>query len=156
LSIVHDAANSPQTVPLQGNGVPQATLQPDPFYFGNVVVLTSSRTKTFTLTNNLWVGLNIGGLAISGDFSIASTTCGSLLAARSTCTISVVCNPTQLGPRSVVLTVADSTSNSPQEAALTGTGITAPSPTATPTFTATSVPTPTALPTATATPATTP
>jgi hypothetical protein len=57
-----------------------------------------------------------------GDFNVSTTTCGASLGAKSTCTISVVFNPTATGKRTATLNVNDGANNSPQTVALTGTG----------------------------------
>jgi len=76
----------------------------------------------FTLTN--YQNVTLTGITISttGEFSVSSTTCGTSVAASGTCTIDVVFSPTQTGKLTGTLSVSDSASNSPQTAALTGTG----------------------------------
>jgi hypothetical protein len=61
-------------------------------------------------------------LCTTGDFAVSTTPCGSSLAAKSKCTISVTFTPTATGTRTGSLNVTDSALNSPQTAALTGTG----------------------------------
>jgi minor extracellular serine protease Vpr len=66
--------------------------------------------------------LGITTIAASGDFHIAGNTCGSSLAAGSTCNISVTFKPTQKGTRTGTLTIKDFNVNGPQTLALSGTG----------------------------------
>jgi hypothetical protein len=122
LTITDNASNSPQTVPLSGTGVAQATLTPSSATFPAETVGTSSPAKVFTLTNKQNVTLDSIVISTSGDFSVSATTCTTSLAAKTNCTISVVFKPTATGTRTGKLSVADSASNSPQTSSLTGTG----------------------------------
>jgi hypothetical protein len=122
LTITDNASNSPQTVPLSGTGVPQATLTPSSATFPAETVGTSSPAKVFTLTNKQNVTLDSIVISTTGDFSVSATTCTTSLAAKTNCTISVVFKPTATGTRTGKLSVADSASNSPQTSSLTGTG----------------------------------
>jgi uncharacterized repeat protein (TIGR03803 family) len=122
LSIADNAPSSPQTVPLTGTGIAQATLTPATATFATQAVGTTSTPKAFTLTNNQTTALTGISIATTGDFAMSSTTCTSSLAAKGKCTIDVTFTPTQTGKRTGQLNVSDSASNSPQTAALTGTG----------------------------------
>jgi nucleoside-specific outer membrane channel protein Tsx len=122
LTFTDNAPNSPQTVPLSGTGVPQATLTPARATYAKQLVGTTSPAKTFTLTNNQLVTLTGIAISTTGDFAVSSTTCGSSLAAKSKCTINVTFTPTQTGARTGQLSVSDSASNSPQTSSLTGKG----------------------------------
>ena len=122
LTITDNASNSPQTVPLSGTGIAQATLTPASATYPARTVGTTSPAKVFTLTNKQNVTLNSIVISTSGDFSVSTTTCTTSLAAKSNCTISVVFKPTATGTRTGTLKVSDSASNSPQTSSLTGTG----------------------------------
>ena len=122
LTITDGASNSPQTVSLTGKGEAQATAAPATMAFGNQADGTSSAGKTVTLTNNLGTALAISSIATSGDYS-QTNTCGTSLAAGTTCSISVVFTPTILGSDDSSLTITDSASNSPQTVSLTGNGV---------------------------------
>jgi len=125
LGISDDATNSPQTVPLSGTGVAQATALPTSLTFASQTVGTSSTAKTVTLKNNLPTALAISPItfvgADPGDFS-ETDTCGSSVPAKGKCTISVTFKPTATGARSATMNVNDSANNSPQTVALKGTG----------------------------------
>jgi YD repeat-containing protein len=125
LTITDNAANSPQTVPLTGNGVVAGALTPTSLSFGNQVVGTTSAAKAATLKNNQKVSLTISSIVTSGDYA-QTNNCGASLAAGSSCTISVRFTPTTTGTRTGTLTVTDSASNSPQTVTLTGNGVVAP------------------------------
>ena len=122
LTITDTAGNSPQTVPLTGKGVAQATVAPATLSFGNEAVGTSSTVKNTTLTNNLPTALSISSIGVAGDYA-QTNTCGSSLAAGASCAVSVTFTPTTLGSRTGTLTISDSASNSPQIVSLTGNGV---------------------------------
>jgi len=122
LTITDNAANSPQTVALSGTGTAQAKLTPTSATFPTEKVGTSSPAKVFTLTNEQTVALTSIVISTTGDFAVSTTTCTTSLAAKSTCTISVVFTPTATGARTGTLSVADSAVGSPQTSSLKGTG----------------------------------
>ena len=108
---------------LQG---PIVSLSPTSLQFANQPVGTSSTAQTVTLTNRGDGALNISGIIVTGtdatDFS-QTHTCGSSLAVRASCTISVTFAPAQLGPLTAAVTITDNAPGSPQSIALTGTGL---------------------------------
>jgi hypothetical protein len=122
LTITDNAAGSPQTVPLSGNGAVPVTLSPASKTFPATAVGTSSAAKVFTLANKQSVALTGISITTTGNFSVSTTTCSSSLAAKSSCTISVVFTPTQVGTTTGTLQVSDSAAGSPQTSNLTGTG----------------------------------
>jgi subtilase family serine protease len=105
-------------------GNPVVTLSVTSLAWGNVVEGATSAAKPVTVTNTGTGTLNIGGIAISGDFAqtTSSKPCGSTLAAGKNCIIKVTFTPTQVGERTGTLTLTDNASNSPQTVALSGTG----------------------------------
>jgi phosphodiesterase/alkaline phosphatase D-like protein len=136
LTVTDNAPNSPQTAALTGTGTAAAvTLSPTSLAFGNQLVATSSAAKAITLTNSGTAALTLTSITFtgtnSGDFS-QTNNCGTSLAAGANCAISVTFKPAATGARSGTLTIADNAPNSPQTAALTGTG-TAPAVTLSPT-----------------------
>jgi hypothetical protein len=123
ISITDNAPGSPQTVPLSGTGLTQATLTPASHTFPARTVGTTSPAATFTLTNKQkTASLNSISIATTGDFSVSATTCGTSLAAKTKCTISVEFTPTATGVRSGTLKVTDNAVDSPQTSNLSGTG----------------------------------
>jgi hypothetical protein len=122
LTFADNAANNPQTVTLSGTGVLPATLAPASATYAAQKVGTTSKPKTFTLTNNQNVTLNSIAISTTGDFAVSATTCATSLAAKKKCSISVTFTPTGTGTRTGQLSVSDSASNSPQTSSLTGTG----------------------------------
>src|SRR5439155_2623765 len=78
-----------------------------------------------TLSNPTSTTLSINSIGINpanGPFTIQSNSCGSSLAAGSSCTINLTFSPTAFGTQNATLTVTDNAPNSPQTASLTGTG----------------------------------
>jgi hypothetical protein len=129
LTIITNAANSPQTVALSGAGagIAPTTLSVASLDFGNVVSGTSSAIKTVTLTNNQTVALNIASLAAGSPYAIdPSTTCGNpgALASGANCTIALTMTPASIGAQAAgTLTITDDAANTPQTVSLGGTGI---------------------------------
>jgi hypothetical protein len=106
-------------------GIAQATVAPTSMTFAAQKVGTTSAPHNATLKNNLSTSLTISSLTFSGanagDYA-QTNNCGSSLAAKSACTISVTFTPTATGTRTATLNVNDSANNSPQQVSLTGTG----------------------------------
>ncbi len=138
LSIANSAPGSPHTVPLSGSGSSSGpvTVSPTSLAFGNQAVNTASAPRVVTLTNGGSTTLTINGAALGGtnpgQFSLANL-CGPSLAAGASCTMSVTFAPTSTGTKSATLTITDSGTGSPRTVPLSGTGITAPSATLSPT-----------------------
>jgi hypothetical protein len=89
--------------------------------FSSQALSTSSSSQSVTLSNPGSATLAISSITVSGDFS-ETNTCGSGLAANSSCTISVTFAPTATGSRTGSLTVADNANPSTQTVSLSGTG----------------------------------
>ncbi len=126
LSVSDSAIGSPHAVSLSGTGTAAiVSLSPTSLSFANQQVGTTSSIQSATLTNTGNAGLSIASITITGvnssDFS-RTTTCGTALAAGSSCTISVQFTPTALGTRTAAVTITDSASGSPHTVGLTGTG----------------------------------
>ena len=87
-------------------------------------VSTTSAAQTVTFTNNGSTALSIGGITSSGNFS-QTNNCGTSVAAKASCTISVKFTPRAVGATTGMLTIKDSDGSSPQKVALSGTGVAA-------------------------------
>lgn len=125
----HAVANSQQTLALSGNGTAPpatATLSVAQLSFGNMIVTTASTAQSITVSNNGGQALAISGIVLAGtdksDFSY-TTTCGSALAAGSTCSFSVTFKPMTAGNKSASLSVSDNAAGSPQTVQLSGAGV---------------------------------
>ena len=128
VSITDNASGSPQTVSLSGTGTGTATLvslSPTSLAFGNQSLGTTSAAQALTLSNTGNAALSITSLALTGsnasDFA-QTNTCGSSVAARSKCTISVTFKPSASGSRTASVGITDNASGSPQTVSLSGTG----------------------------------
>jgi len=71
------------------------------------------------VTNPSLATVRINGISISADFA-QTNTCGTSLAAQSSCAINVSSKPISSGPTSGNLTLADNATNSPQVVTLSG------------------------------------
>ncbi|MBI3670423.1 MAG: choice-of-anchor D domain-containing protein [Acidobacteria bacterium] len=130
VTIIDDAAGSPQTITLSGTGTASALLvSPASVSFGNQNVGTSSPASSITLTNSGSSPLTISGISITGphsaDFSITSAcpTAPAALAAGSNCSISFIFKPTAPGSRSATVSIADNAQGNPHSFTLSGIGV---------------------------------
>jgi len=130
------------------SAAPTVSLTPAALTFASTAQGASSAAQVLTLKNSGSAALTIstGGITVSGTNSTsfsATTTCGTTLAAGSSCTISVTFSPKAAGTLTAALNVGDNASGSPQTVALGGTGAAAvPTVTLTPatlTFASTTV-----------------
>jgi hypothetical protein len=96
------------------------TISPSSLTFSSQSVGTTSSPQAVTLTNNQTSALTSISVSATGDFA-QTNTCGTSLAANSSCTINVTFTPTAAGTRTGTLTVTDSAGT--QTSSLTGTGV---------------------------------
>jgi hypothetical protein len=130
LNFTDSAGNSPQQVAVSGLGTGGTTgtvaASPGTLPFGSVDVGSTSSAQAVTVTNSTSSSVTLSGAGISGtnpaDFSVASTTCGSTLAASASCVANIVFKPTASGARSASWSITSSSSSTPLSAALSGTG----------------------------------
>lgn len=103
-------------------------LSPASLNFGNQTVGTTSKSQTITFTNGSSTTVSSIVVSIAGtnasDFG-QTNNCGSSLAAGASCNINITFTPSATGSRSANVNVADDATNSPQTAALSGTGTSA-------------------------------
>ena len=137
-----DTGGQAHYVSLQGTGgtsaAPAVRLAPLPLAFGNQAVGTSSASQSVTVTNTGNANLQITGVAIggtnSGDFAFAPpfappTPASPInVAANASTTIPVIFTPAATNARAATLMITDNAGDSPQSAALTGTGTSGPPP----------------------------
>jgi N-acetylneuraminic acid mutarotase len=129
LSIADNASGSPQTVNLSGSGTaspaPAVTLTPNaPLSFSSTVS-TASAAQSVMITNSGTASLSITKITLGGSGTGAfgeTNTCGSTLAANTSCSVSVIFTPASATGYSATLSISDNASNSPQTLALSGTG----------------------------------
>jgi hypothetical protein len=110
------------TIPLTG-GLAPVEVSPNSLSFGNEAVGTTSPAKTVTLKNTSTSTLYISSITPGGDFAISANTCGSTLAGKKSCKVSITFTPMALGKLTGTLTFTDYAANSPQTVPLSGTGV---------------------------------
>jgi len=99
-------------------------LSPTLVTFSNTTVGTTSAAKTVTLSNSGLSALKLTSISVSGAFT-ETNNCGTSVAARSSCAISVSFKPTAAGLQIGVLSVRESGGlfGGSQSAILEGTGV---------------------------------
>ena len=101
------------------------SLSPSALTFASQITGTTSPAQTVLLTNTGNTALSISSITLTGANASSFTqvsTCGSTLAANSSCTIVVLFNPSSTGARSAVLTIADNANGGSQSVSLSGGG----------------------------------
>ena len=104
-----------------GKTIPNVAVSPGTLNFLPQTLNTPSAAQTIEVANSGATPLTINSIQITGDFQ-ATYTCGSILAANTSCTISVTFTPTVATAETGTLTITDNGTNSPQKVSLTGTG----------------------------------
>src|SRR3954468_8289964 len=103
-----------------------ASVSPAGMSWASVAIGNKGGQKVATLTNGNTTAITISSIAFSGanpaDLAVFSKTCGSTLAAGTSCTVNIVFGPTATGTRTATLNFNDSDSGSPQAVSLTGLG----------------------------------
>jgi hypothetical protein len=121
LSIYNTGGATPRTVPLSGTGT-QIKLSASSLTFAARPVGTTSGTQSVTLSNVGSTTVSISSISISGNFAVASKTCGSSLANGTSCSVTVKFHPTATGTRTGTLSIYNTGGGSPRTVKLTGTG----------------------------------
>jgi hypothetical protein len=122
VSASNSAGTGPESAAVIATPVGQAglVLSPGTLSFGVWSIGSTSNTRSVTLSNTGNGVLTISSIAVTGDFSRA-TTCTSTLAGGASCSILVSFTPTASGARSGSLSVTTSV-GSPLAVSLSGTG----------------------------------
>jgi hypothetical protein len=125
LVLTDNAADSPQTLPLTGNGVyPVLTLVPTWLDFGIARVKSPSATQYLFLFNNGTVPATVASVGLSGldssDFGQTNTCTLASIVPGAYCTISVRFVPTRSGERDATLIITDNALSRLQSATLRG------------------------------------
>jgi hypothetical protein len=119
--------NSPYVIPLVGVGVLPLAVSPPNLPFGNEAIGNTSAAQSVRLTNNANVTVSITAVSIgggaAGDFTRTGGTCKTQLGGASSCTITVVFDPTAAGPRNSTLTIDDSLDADTHLVPLSGVGL---------------------------------
>jgi hypothetical protein len=122
------AASTSATIALTGSGTVPA-LSADSLGFGSTAAGTSSAPQSVTVTNPGTTALAITSIAVTGTNAsqfVFANSCGTSLAAGASCVIHGHFQPTTAGTMTAAVTITDSAINSPQNIALSGTGIAVP------------------------------
>ncbi len=123
LTITDDAAGSPQTAKLTGFGTSGAvSLSATSLDFGSVPIGATSASQSVTLTNVAQSPLDIYSIQTEGAYS-ESNTCGSVVSAGASCTITVAFSPPSTGTLVGSVVITDTAADSPQTIVLTGVGV---------------------------------
>lgn len=137
LGIGHNAAGSPSSVALNGNGTatpqPAISLNAATLNFASQVVGTGSAGQGVTVSNSGEATLTVASFTLAGNAATDFTrggTCSApgTLAAGASCTVTFTFTPTATGTRSATLTLASDASNGSAVLGLSGSGAAAPSP----------------------------
>lgn len=130
LNVSDNATGSPQTVALSGTGTAPLgtiTISPTMLTFASQTVGTTSATQTVTISNNGNVNVTFASIAITGDFSGATTAqCPAIAVDAAPCTFQIAFKPTAAGTRTGAITFTDNATGSPQTVTLTGTAVNGP------------------------------
>jgi hypothetical protein len=131
ISILDDASNSPQSIPVSGTATavpptkPVVSLSATAIAFGTVTQGTASSSQSVTVSNSGGAPLHISSVALGGansaDFTLTNGCTASSYAVNATCTFSVTFVPLVTGPRAASILLTDDTSDSPQTVTLSGT-----------------------------------
>lgn len=122
LNVADNAPGSPQTVPISGTSVAQVVVTPTSVSFPTIKVGKTSGAKNVNVKNNLPTTLTGISYQTAAPFAVSASTCGTTLASKATCSISITFSPTKTGTVNGTLTIKDNANNSPQIVTLTGTG----------------------------------
>jgi Abnormal spindle-like microcephaly-assoc'd, ASPM-SPD-2-Hydin/HYDIN/CFA65/VesB-like, Ig-like domain/IPT/TIG domain/Cep192 domain 4 len=127
LSVTDDAAGSPQSVPLAGNGVgpPEVTVSPTSIDFGDVLV-GQQASRTVTVTNTGGSSMVIKGVGATGGFTIdlnTNTCAGATLGVQQSCQFDVLFAPHNVGPFTGQAEIVDTAPGSPHIVPLSGTAV---------------------------------
>lgn len=137
-----DLGPGPATIDLNTQPVqaPAAGLNAASLSFGSVNVGQTSPSQSVTLTNTGSLALSLTSIQVTGtnaaDFTESDTCMSSpQLQPNKSCIISVTYHPSAAGAGSATVLVTDNASGSPQQIALSGTGVSQPPPAAGPAVT---------------------
>jgi len=137
IQISENAPGSPLDIALTGTGTAAvASVSPTTLEFGSVSIPGPSAAQTVKLSNSGGASLTITSIAATSPFvaqpnGTDGSTCGSTLAADSSCYIAVTFNPSVTGFQSGTLTIMDNTGSPTltQTVSLSGFGVQAVSAT---------------------------
>ena len=104
------------------NSSAMATLSPAKLSFPKTPI-GQTASLNVTLTNTGTSTLNISDASVTGSYSVQSNTCGTQVTAGNNCTFTIGFTPTAQGTQTGTFQLADNAVNNPQQASLTGVGV---------------------------------
>lgn len=121
---INNAANATkQTVALTGSSATQVLVTPSSLSFGTVTVGSTSPTQSVAVSNRQSSPVSVSTSVSGAGFAIASSTCGTSLAAFSSCALQVRFKPASDAAITGALLISTSPDNqSPHSVTLTGKG----------------------------------
>jgi len=122
-SIHGPSTSPPQTVTITSAGS-ELSLSASSLVFGKQPIDTTSAAKSVTIKNGGTTTVSFTAIKLTGesqDFELTNT-CGSSLAAKASCAVSVKFKPVSTGAKTASISIADNARGSPQTVALSGTG----------------------------------
>lgn len=137
LQLSDDAPTSPQSIAISANATgagPITSLSTNALNFSAQAIATTSSAQTVTVTNTGNSNLTVSTPTITGPFAISANTCipTAPVAPLASCSISVTFTPTAAGLTSGTLSIPDTAPGSPHIVGLSGTGVSGPNLTITP------------------------
>jgi hypothetical protein len=113
----NDAPNTPNLIPLSGNGQPALSLSAPAVDFGAVTTGSTSMAQAVTLTNSGTGVLTINNVTVSSGFSLTSG-CSSTLTAGEGCPLNLTAKPTTAGTITGSITIVSNAPTSPDTVTL--------------------------------------
>ena len=125
VSILSNAASSPDSVTLSGTGIsPALSVSPTSLDFANQLVGTVSSAQTVSVTNTGTADLLIGTLSNTGEFTLSANLCsGQTIAPSGTCTFDVAFSPLSIGAKTDAVSIPSNAASSPDSVTLSGSGV---------------------------------
>lgn len=128
IMIASDAAVSPVSADLQGNGVqPSLAVAPSVLDFGDQSVGSSSSAQSVMLSNNGSAAVNINTVTLAmSPFAVSGGSCGPApfsVAVGASCTIDYILTPNAVGVASQNIVISSDAPSSPDAISLQGNGI---------------------------------
>ena len=134
VTITDTGSNSPQLIPISGNGVLPLKYSPavGGFYFNHQIVNTPSTPQVVTLTNQQGAAITFTGMASAPQFPF-TTNCGDghgggTLAGGASCSVLVTFDPSAVTTYNANLTINNNSSTGAIVIPVTGTGINGTAP----------------------------
>jgi hypothetical protein len=122
VTIIDNAANSPQTIAIGGTGVLPVTYSPKLMSLPNQGIQSTSNAYPITITNNQPTPLAISSIQTAAPFA-QTNNCGTTLAGGQSCTVNVTFSPAAIQYYSSTVTITDNAANSPHIIPIVGNGI---------------------------------